>query len=298
MQLEYMSESPRKPIDIALDLASRGDKAAARQFYQLLLNTPLQVIERFQLHNMTDSPKYPDPFLNMLAIDAQGRSIVPIFSALSHVNEWCGLELKVRNLTLAEIIVLLPQDWWIVVNPGQEAYKEISPWELSRLKDGVRGIEEILEELYEDEPTSAVSLGPVSAADHPDTVTRVTEIAREISNLKAVYGALEIWGDQKDPEERRFIFAVEPRPGVSAEGERPHLAFERAVGPVLIGQGAVRVIELSQCPPFLSEALRSFNPLYVYQHRNLLQRILDNFKKRFATKNRARVNSASTTPPA
>ncbi|WKZ57505.1 MAG: SseB family protein [Bdellovibrionota bacterium] len=263
-----MPDLPRKPLDIALDLASRGDKAAARQFYQLLLNTPLQVIERFQLHNMTDSPKYPDPFLNMLAVQSEDRSIVPVFSSPSHVRDWCGLDLKVRTLTLSEAIVLLPTDWWIVVNPGQEAYKEVSPWELERLRSGTRGIEEILEELYEDEPTSAVSLGPVAPSEHPQVYTRVKGIAASTPGLQSVFAALEIWGDGKNPDDRRFIFAIESVEERSRKlDERPHLVFERAIVPQLIGEGAVRVVDLAQCPPFLSEALRSFAPLYVRPRR-------------------------------
>lgn len=131
--------------------ALQGDRGATRDFFQAFLVTPCFVPRRHQLHPLSDSPPYPDEFLDILGVSDNERVIVPVFSSPDFISEWSGASFEYRSMSGLELLKLVPDMWWIVLNPGQEIDKEFSPWEIAELRSGSAGIEEVLNELLDDD---------------------------------------------------------------------------------------------------------------------------------------------------
>lgn len=141
-----MHEQDLPPSAELLTEASEGSEAALTELYRWFLLGPIYVPCRNQLHPLSDAPHYPDDLFDLLGLQANDRSVVPIFTDPGMINAWCGTELTYRNLTGVSLLAQLPEAWWVVLNPGSEVEKEFSPWELEKLREGPSSIPEIVAE--------------------------------------------------------------------------------------------------------------------------------------------------------
>src|SRR5262245_14534021 len=105
-------------------LASDGDENAARSFYSLYLTHNFIVPERYQDYQLNHVPSYPNDFVNVLGVQSDSRVIVPAFTDLALLKDWCHQELRYKELTGSKLLELMPADWWICINPGDEVEKE------------------------------------------------------------------------------------------------------------------------------------------------------------------------------
>lgn len=84
-----------------------------------------------------------------LSVEAEGRQIIPIFSGEEFVDLWAEREQPKAAKAFRSLLWLLSADVWLHLDPGQEFGKEISPWEISRLKEGINAVQELVSDAAE-----------------------------------------------------------------------------------------------------------------------------------------------------
>ena len=184
------------PLEHALEEALDGDRAQVEQFFRVLLRSSLTVPKRFQHLPLSDSPQYPNEFLDILGIKDKDRTVVPVFSRAELVKEWSGTEFLSRQLSLAELINLLPEEWWVVINPGSDIEKELTPWELSQLKVGEQGIPILIEENSAFEADRGMSFLP-APAEFSKVERDLAAFAATRSSIQGLYLLLRDRGDSE-----------------------------------------------------------------------------------------------------
>ncbi len=167
--------------------ALEGDRAAAQSFFEAFLREVLFVPERRQAQKMSDEPRYPDEFLNILGVQDKERVLVPAFSRPEMIPEWCGSELATRRITGTELLKLLPSDWWICINPGADVEKELSPWEIDQLKEGSAGIPAVLDEIYQDAIVEPLEVRAVEAHEYPSLHDSLRSFAEKNPAISKMY---------------------------------------------------------------------------------------------------------------
>ena len=156
------------PLEQAMFDALEGDGRAARIFFERLLEGRFFVPERHQERALSDAPPYPNDLLNILGIKAPGRVIVPIFTRSELIESWCGVALHHRTLGFGDLLAIIPDGWWVCLNPGAEVEKELSPWELGLLKSGAQVIDELIEEFNSDNTTPTVQIRALESGEYED----------------------------------------------------------------------------------------------------------------------------------
>lgn len=175
----------------ALDAAAGGGLEEIRRFFNLLRSAMLFVPARSQAHQPDNSAAYPDEFLNVLALEDDGRVYVPCFIDAAAIHEWYPEPLTIREIEFSALSSLLPEDWWLVLNPASEACKELSPWELQRLRGDDAALLELLEELRQPEMRAAVTVEEVSADQAQTLRESLTKWATAQAEVAEVYLARE-----------------------------------------------------------------------------------------------------------
>ncbi len=237
-----------QPIFQALDAASLGDRAAAQQFFELLLNSPLYVPERRQSQPLSDSPAYPDELLNILGIQDKDRVVVPAFTSPELIQEWCGNELTYRELSGSKLLALLPDEWWLAINSGQVAQKELSPWEINELKLGQEGIPSVLAELFSESFAESLRLRPLEENESQELFAGLRKFASDHQQVKKAYLLMEeekLQDDLKDrTEARAFLLGLE----LSSDENKQAISklAEEALAPLLIGGLPLKVLTATQ----------------------------------------------------
>ena len=190
-----MSESENHPINTALEEsledAFAGRASAIESFFSAFIDGPLYVPRRYQTQPMSDSPTYPNDFVDVLGIQDDDRVVVPVFSNPEAIESWCGNKLNFRPLSGQETASTTPEDWWLVVNPGSDVEKELSPWEVVRLKDGKTAIPELLSEAMADVAVNPMHIRPLADDEHQELLTGLTDHAKADERITAIYTLVE-----------------------------------------------------------------------------------------------------------
>lgn len=142
-----MSHLNNCELENQLELAEGGEIESVRSFLAKLLESSLILVDRSQPKNLTLAPNYPNEFVRFLGVQDGDRILVPAFTTAERISDWFPHPLNVHESTFRSLLNVLPDNWWIVVNPNSELYKELSPWELKLLQSGPEGLEELLDEL-------------------------------------------------------------------------------------------------------------------------------------------------------
>ena len=154
-------------LEDALEAAVDGERGALELFFRALLEARLVVPRRFQALPLSDSPEYPNQLIDVLGIRDKERVVVPVFSSFDLMKEWSGTEFQSRDLSISELTAILPPDWWVCINPGSEAQKELSPWELEQLKAGPESLPVLVDESLAYEAERGMSFEPLSQEFYP-----------------------------------------------------------------------------------------------------------------------------------
>lgn len=221
----------------ALIRATYGEREAASEFFREFLRGPLYVPERYQAHPMTDTPLYPNDFVNILGICSGERTWVPVFSAEVQIEQWCGQKLSAKKTSGAELLSLIPSEWWIIFNVGaDDAQKEISPWEIELLKGGEAAIAEVVEEALDD-PVQPLTIEPLKEGEQAALTKALREYAGAHREILRVHLVREQSSSQNDSklligatvaseasEERLHIIAdeIQALSGAALIGDEPH----------------------------------------------------------------------------
>ena len=151
-----MTDSEMPDLDVLIERAFTGDRSAATFFFEQMLDTQLLVPERYSNPPVKkdEEVNYPHLFLNILGYLDSERVCVPAFTQADHASSFVSPAPRCRAIRGSELLTLVPDDWWIIVNPTQEVAKELSPWEIALLRQGRESIAEIVAEVFtHDTPT-------------------------------------------------------------------------------------------------------------------------------------------------
>ncbi|MBX7144888.1 MAG: hypothetical protein K1X79_10590 [Oligoflexia bacterium] len=142
-----MAADSQSEFDQTLLQAADGGPAALERFFIEFLSHKFTVPLRHQKEQLSYTPSYPNDLVSVLGVQDKERVIVPSFSQPQFLDEWIGIALESRSYTGEALLKLIPDGWWLCINPGQEIEKELSPWEISRLKAGILNDPDTMAEL-------------------------------------------------------------------------------------------------------------------------------------------------------
>lgn len=228
-------------LESSLLPALEGDRVAARSFFEAFLRDALFVPERRQAQKMSDEPRYPDEFLNILGIRDKERVLVPAFSRRELIADWCGSELATRSMSGAELLKLLPQDWWVCVNPGAEVEKEISPWEIDQLKEGSAGIPAILDEIYQDTIVEPLEVQAVEAHEYPQLHEQLRSFAEKNALIHKMYLIRQSGKDAEEIVIHKLLLGLEIASGDASQQNALKEQVQNLVDRCQVGNDKVNV---------------------------------------------------------
>ncbi len=199
--------SEAQQLEKLLFQSSQGDAVAAREFLQKLSDVSVIVPERFQQKPLSDAPNYPNEFFNLLGIKDQERNTIPIFSREELLAIWSGLELSFRVIQFQDLLAMTPDNWWIVLNPGQEVEKEFSPWEIKKLSEGPAAVEELLEDLLVQFEQDPLALSPINPDEHRQLREDLLKLAHKFSQINKIT-LVRSAADAESENSGRILIAV------------------------------------------------------------------------------------------
>lgn len=258
-----------------LQAAGVGSEEALREFYQLFFEQEFFVPRRNQEKPLSDAPKYPNPLLDILGVQADERVIVPFFTRAELVKEWSGVELNARKMNGAALVELMPEEWWLSLNPGSEEGKDFSPWEIARLQEGEKAIPEIVEDHLSEQTSDTVSLHPVPKGELVTQKRALLELGESTESVQSVWLVAE--GDQQQTEQSFDSFII----GFQIEKEDSELKEElrAAAKSLFIGHNSVKIFCSSKDSQSLElSLLKHMPPLYERPERPILKRLASLFR--------------------
>ncbi len=187
--------SPELSLEELMSLAADGDRSAAEAFLSRFLSEIVFVANRQQSAQLSDQPDYPSEFVSILAVKDKDRAIVPVFTRGELIEDWCGSKLEFRSLTGQRLLSIMPDDWWISLNPGTDLEKEFSPWEIIQLKGGPQNFAAIIEELYADEGPAQLTIESVADGEFVNLISALNQAASELPEILKLYALKE--GDKE-----------------------------------------------------------------------------------------------------
>lgn len=272
-------------LETALSGALAGSRSAARAFFEQLLDAEggLYVPERFQAERLSDAPDYPSPFFSLLAVRDGERAVVPTFSREEHLAAWCGCRLTCKRLAFSRLAEMLPGGWWITVNPGREAEKEISPWEIDQLRGGAAGIEAVLDDLFPEDLAEFLEVRPLAAGERADLRAAAVRAASGIDQISRLFILIQAGRDAEDRPAEQLLIGAEAPDSTAADHRRIQQALLDAVRPHLIGDCAPRVLacaHLANTPHagFFSGA----EPIYARRGTGPIRRAAEAIRRRLS----------------
>jgi len=265
------------PIESALDRAAAGDVAAGRLFLQLFLTTPLVVPNRRQTVPMGGLATYPSELISLLALDDGGRSLVPVFSQETFVSDWCGRDLQTRTLTGSELLAILPDTWWVGVNLGREASKELSPWELNLLKTNrPDALDEIIREIFSISEDDLPDYEPFDEKHSPDLTAALAAYAQSEPDIVAITLVREVIVRNGSRQVNRLLVGFSaPRASASARAQLQDSLSRRAALYQIGGDPAHVVCQESFEGGLFAKPLAVGTRVYQRRPRSLLEVIRD-----------------------
>ncbi len=262
--------------------AALGDVQAARNFLEAALKRALIVPTREQEVVIKEMARYPNPLLDVMALQGDGKIFVPVFSDAEAMSLWSSLPLKHRNLSLGEVIGIIPEDWWVAVNPGSEFNKEFSPWELKQLKDGENGIQAVLDE-SDPLPRIELTVQTVGESEFVSLKESLKQFALS-NNLISKIWLLRSLGESADGKPLhglRIGVLLKPpknRPP-KAIVEETHAQLNAVIGRELIGAEDFHVVCGIDAESLALSAFKGSIPFYNLEPRFSLSKLLNLLRK-------------------
>ena len=260
--------------------ALEGNRSAAAEFFRAFLDGPLYIPERVQAQPMSDQPEYPNDFFYLLGLRAEDRTIIPAFSRPDLVSEWCGSSLRQKTMSGKELLGVVPEDWWVTVNPGLDVEKELSPWELDRLREGEPAFPELIAELFPLEARPTLSLEPVPEEEYRELVDVLRKEAENHSQINNLYLAREAVEENESDALPPILLGVEATCKSADQQKSIEDALQRAGSVTQIGAEPLRIrIGASLEGNLLLGAFTGIEPFYRRPSRGS---VIENVKRFFA----------------
>jgi len=185
--LALISDGDLSELERKMEQALDGVPGGAKAFLEGFLQSTIFVPTRHQQHPLSDAPVYPNDLFELLALQDKERVIIPAFTQVDMIKDWCGNDLLYRKLQVQTLLERVPDEWWLVLNPGMQVEKEFSPWEIEQLRHGPDGVTEVLDDLEE----NAEQLEPADVAAVTTGYTGLRKGLREFfeknQNISKIY---------------------------------------------------------------------------------------------------------------
>lgn len=251
-----------------MEEATKGNRESLEDFYRLFLTSKFLLPNREQTAPLSHQPKYPNDFFQLLGIRGGDKSWLPIFTDRQTLNEWMGQELTFTELSGAEILEKIPEEWWMALNPTSETSKEFSPWEIKALRGGDAGIKEAVEDQL---PTLVLEREySILNDNYSELIENLKKDATRWPEIEKIQAALETEKDaQGNSIHERILIGITCDSSTSKEtankikeefklkAQRALIGstdFEVAVG---IGDGALALGMLKAIPALYSKSIYS-----------------------------------------
>ncbi|NDC38003.1 MAG: hypothetical protein EBZ48_08115 [Proteobacteria bacterium] len=257
------SEAGSQALEQLLTSALDGGRDAVESFYSRLLGSGVFVPRRFQAMPLSDSPAYPNDLLDILGVQDKQRVVIPIFTRAELVQEWSGTSLAVRELAFPDLLGLVPEEWWVVLNPGCEVEKEFSPWELQQLKHGREALPMLVEESVFDESERGLNFSE-APMEFAELRERLVQFATSTPRIEALYLLQRDRGEEQALPS--LVVGVRASPMPDAEREQLRHEVVATAEQALIGAATVQVILGGALgSSMLDEVFRGFTPFFKRQ---------------------------------
>jgi len=266
--LAFISDGDLLELERRMEQALEGVPGGTKAFLEGFLQSIIFIPTRHQQHPLSDAPVYPNDLFELLAIQDKERVIIPAFTQVDMIKDWCGNDLLYRKLQVKTLLERVPDEWWLVLNPGMQIEKEFSPWEIEQLRHGPDGIAEVLDDFEE----NAEQLEPADVAavtdDYAGLRKGLLEFFESNQNISRIY----LLRSLKDDNDSLLI-------GIRVKSEDEQLVEElrdscqRMATKELIGAEDIKVLAALEDQPEL--ALGIFQEEHLIHERKLgiLQRL-------------------------
>jgi len=228
-------------LTLLMERASAGDREATRAFFKSFFITPLFVPDRHQPIPPKKDITYPSEFNYLLGVESEGRYIVPAFTSPELLAEWGG-NLVYREITGERLLHVIPEEWYCVLNPGQEVEKEFTPWEIAQLRLGEGAIQEILDELALADSLIVRKTVGVMEGEGLALREALTEHARQIPPIRHLYLLKEECEDEEERVTIRYVVGVAVAASYSGQLDQHVEGVRRVCRIVQIGDTDVQVL--------------------------------------------------------
>jgi hypothetical protein len=242
-----------------LELAIDGGAVEIKAFYTALLSTNLFIPDRNQKIPLQTWVTYPNPFMNLMGVSDGERSIIPVFTEQAYIKAWCGRALSYQEMPGKKLLDLAPLSWWICINPGCDAEKEISPWEISHLRGGAEGIDVVVAEIIAQREEDALpEVEEIPAADFKPLIAELLKIGKEYPQILSLRALLQ----RRESNQQEILIGCEV---LELRTKRTlHKAITDRVAQFSIGELPIKIIignSLTMDPALA--LLAAVEPLYV-----------------------------------
>lgn len=136
-----LENSPTLSLTLILEDAAKGDPQAVELFFMILLQSDVIV----PLTKNVEGEEVEE----FVKISHDGKEVIPIFSELDFAYSWAEREIPCSSKKFQTLINIINSECWLYLNPGQLCGKEISDWEIDKLRQGEEAIQEIVADLTE-----------------------------------------------------------------------------------------------------------------------------------------------------
>ncbi|MCB0335640.1 MAG: hypothetical protein KDD62_05020, partial [Bdellovibrionales bacterium] len=199
--------------------------------------------------------------------------VVPCFSRPEMIEAWCGLPLSYSTLDGITVAKRIPENWWVVVNPGQEIEKELSPWEIEKLSQGSEAIPELLLDIVPENSIEPLTLLPVEEHEFVKLKQALANAAPQEPMLESIFLAKE-QGLQEDGETiEQLLIGMAWNQGATPDLQGP---FEHLIQTAMIGDSTYALYSsLTESGSMRIGMLRKFSPLYQRNEETKLRKIFN-----------------------
>lgn len=242
--------------------AAEGEAAALALMLRGILDGPLYVPNRRQSSELTFKPKYPNELVSIMGVDDRERVVTPVFSRPAFIVEWCGQQLAYSRHTFQSLASVLPAGWWLTINPGQDIEKEISPWEIEKLREGERAIPEVIDELSRE--TSIDQSIEIRSPDgrYKELQSALSDAARANPKIISLYLAVESSQTIEQKERETLLVGIECSALNQNELEAIKIDFEKISDLHLVGDNESKIFAGKRGSSIILGVFKGILPFY------------------------------------
>lgn len=203
-----MTNQNNDSLKSALINAANGGVNEINNFFNELFNVKLFVPKRHQSTNLSNQADYPNDLVHLMGIKVNSESnVIPVFSKVAYIEEWSGNPFAYYELDISELCNKVPENWSIIINPGLDVEKELSPFEINELKRGKAGLDVVIaENLTEAKNTEAIEVLPEYLKEKESLLNKIIKFAQSNSNINEIYSLKEINNTQ---DSEKYLFGIE-----------------------------------------------------------------------------------------